>query len=90
MAEPAYTTADNPNPANLVAELTDDTVTTFTVRPRGIYCGVAGNIAAYFSDAPNTAIVFRGVIAGTLLPIRPIKIGNAAAGTSATKLIALF
>jgi len=90
MAEPAYTTADNPNPANLVAVIGDGAEVTFTVRPRGVYCGVAGNITAYFPDAPATAITFNGVQAGTILPIRPIKIGNTAAGTSATKLIALF
>lgn len=90
MAEPAYTTADNPNPANLVAVIGDGAEVTFTVRPRGLYVGGGGNVVAYFPDAPATAITFNGTLAGTILPIRPIKIGNSAAGTTATKLIALF
>jgi len=90
MAEPAYTTADNPNPANLVAVIGDGAEVTFTVRPRGLYIGGGGNVVAYFPDAPATAITFAGTLAGTILPIRPIKIGNSAAGTTATNIVALF
>ena len=90
MAAPFYAVEDNPNPCILVSKIEDGAEATFTSKPRGIYVGSAGNIVAHFPDVVDTGIKFENVQAGTILPIRPIKIGNSAAGTTATKLIALF
>jgi len=90
MAAPAFTIDNNPSPATQVAVITDGAEASFTVLPRALYIGTAGDVAAYFPDAPSSAIVFKNLLAGTILPIRPTKVGAAAAGTSCTKLIALF
>lgn len=52
---------------------------------RGLYVGVAGNVAVLMAD--DSTATFVGVLAGTLLPIR-IKRVNAT-NTTATNMVAL-
>jgi predicted short-subunit dehydrogenase-like oxidoreductase (DUF2520 family) len=62
-----------------------DTVA-LTIMPRAVYVGVAGNLAALMPGGQT--VVFQGVAAGTLLPIRAARVN--ATGTTAGGLIALW
>jgi len=53
--------------------------------PKGIYVGGDGNVDAI--DFDGTVVTFTGVVAGTILPIRPRDI---ATSTTATLMIALY
>ena len=53
---------------------------------RGIYVGVTGNVAVQDKDGTN--VVFVGVPAGTILPVKAKIIRSTS--TTATSLIALF
>jgi len=53
---------------------------------RGLYVGGTGDVAAVRAD--GTAVTFSGVPAGTILPIRAIRVNST--GTTATNLDALF
>jgi hypothetical protein len=52
---------------------------------RGIYVGVAGNVTAVRED--GTAVTFVNVNAGTIIPIRAIRVN--ATNTTATNLVRL-
>lgn len=52
----------------------------------GIYVGGAGNVAAVFKD--GTAITFTGVPAGTILPVRAVRVNST--NTTATAMVALY
>lgn len=55
--------------------------------PRAIFVGVGGNISVDFgTDA--TAVIFKNVPAGAVLPIRPSRVRST--GTTATDLVALL
>lgn len=90
MAAPKFFIDNNPSPSTQVAVIGDGAEVTFVMPPRGIYIGTAGDVAAYFPDAPTTPIVFKNLLAGTILPIRPSKVASSSDGTTCTKLIALF
>ena len=53
---------------------------------RGIYVGGAGNVAAVMAN--GAVLVFSAVPAGTLLPIRCVRIN--AVNTTATLMLALY
>ncbi len=53
---------------------------------RGIYVGGTGDVVAVRAD--GTAVTFTGVPAGTVLPIRAIRVNSTS--TTATNLDALF
>ena len=53
--------------------------------PRALYIGGAGSVVVTF-DAGND-VTFVGVVAGTILPIRPVKVKDA---TTATYIVALY
>jgi hypothetical protein len=53
---------------------------------RALYVGNAGNIAVLMFD--GSIIVFTNAVAGTILPIRVVKIFNT--GTTASNLVGLF
>ena len=53
---------------------------------RGIYVGVSGNIVAIRKD--GIAITFTAVAAGTILPIRAIRINSTS--TTATNMVAIY
>lgn len=77
--------ADKP-PGDAVAVTPSDTVN-LTVPSRALYVGGAGNIVAVMQDS-GTAVTFTGVLAGTVLPIRVLRVN--ATSTTATSLVALF
>lgn len=54
---------------------------------QGIYVGGAGNVAVVF-EGDGTAVVFNSVPAGTVLPVRAIRINST--NTTATNLVALY
>ena len=54
---------------------------------RGIYVGSAGNVSAQLPNGA-TAVVFTGVLAGSILPIQTSRINLA--GTTAGSLVALY
>lgn len=54
---------------------------------RAIYVGTAGDISVDMLGS-GTAIVFKGLPAGTLLPIQITELNNT--GTTATDVVALF
>ena len=53
--------------------------------PRGIYVGGAGDIVAV--DEQGNTVTFTAVPVGTILPIRPKRIGTA---STATLMVALY
>lgn len=53
---------------------------------RGVYVGGAGNIVAV--DKDGNAVTFNGATAGSILPIRVMRIN--ATNTTATNLVALY
>lgn len=52
----------------------------------GFFVGVTGNVAVAFQD--GTATVLKGCIAGTIYPIKVIRINSTS--TTATDLVALY
>lgn len=54
--------------------------------PRAIFVGVGGDISVDFGTA--TAVIFKNIPAGTVLPIRPSRVRST--GTTATDLVALL
>lgn len=55
--------------------------------PKALYVGGAGNIAVYMAGVA-TEVVFVGVAAGTVLPIRPTRVR--ATNTTATSIVGLY
>lgn len=55
--------------------------------PRAIFVGGAGNITLR-TRGSDTDVVFKGVAAGSLLPVRPKLVK--ATGTTATDIVALY
>lgn len=57
---------------------------------RGLYVGVSGDVAAVSRSLTGveTAVVFKNVGAGTLLPVRTRRVN--ATGTTATSIVALI
>lgn len=68
------------------ATVTPHDSTNFTFRPRAIWVGGAGNVVAV--SQAGTVKTFVGVPAGTLLPIRPVRINSTS--TTATAMLALY
>lgn len=75
------------HPAFNAEVVTPDNSTELSRVTRGLYVGVGGNVSVQMAGV-GTAIVFTGVPAGTILPIR-IKRVNATA-TTATNMVALY
>lgn len=66
--------------------ITPSDVTNFSFTVVGIYVGGAGNIVAV---KPNgNTVTFSGVVAGTVLPIRAIRVNSTS--TTATNLVGLY
>lgn len=82
--EPLAKTASGP--ADDFFAITPHDSTNFAYRTRGIYVGVAGNIVAV--NAAGTAITFKGATAGSIIPVRAIRVNNTS--TTATDLVGLL
>jgi hypothetical protein len=70
--------------------VTSNNTTVFSQPTRGVYVGVAGNLAVTMLgyDNSNTALTFVGVQAGSILPIQVIQIKRT--GTTANSILGLF
>jgi len=55
---------------------------------RGLYVGGAGNLVVRFLDAPTTNVTITGVLAGSVLPFRVVRVRST--GTTATSIVALY
>lgn len=67
--------------------ITPDDDTDLTIVPRALYVGGAGDIVVnMFRD--GTAITFVGVTAGTVLPIRVLRVKSTS--TTATSILGLY
>lgn len=78
--------ADNKtDPASGAAAVTPSDSTNFTVVPRAIYVGVGGDVVAVIN---GTAITFKNVPTGALLPIVCTRINSTS--TTATNMVALY
>lgn len=55
--------------------------------PRALYIGGAGDVAVKFYGN-DTAVTFAGVAAGTVLPIRPVRVMST--NTTATNIVAIY
>lgn len=76
-------------PATNFLAVTPHNSTNFA-QARALYVGVAGDVAAVANDitGAETAVVFKNVPAGTILPIRTKRVN--ATGTTATDIVALL
>lgn len=74
------------SPADDWAAVTPHDSTNLTYRAKSIYVGGAGNVAAVAQD--GSVATFVAVPAGTVLPIRPIRINFT--NTTATSILALY
>ena len=79
------------DPAEMFEAITPSDSTSFSLsavaakKTRGIYVGGAGTVVAVLEG--GTAVTFAGCAAGTVLPIKPVRIN--ATGTTATGLVRL-
>lgn len=53
---------------------------------RGLYIGGAGNAAVV--DVDGNAVLFSGLVAGSILPVQAIRVNSTS--TTATSIVALF
>ncbi|WOF74147.1 hypothetical protein QMT40_001794 [Parvibaculaceae bacterium PLY_AMNH_Bact1] len=74
------------DPSSDYFDITPSDGTDFDQVTRGVYVGGSGDLAAVRKD-DNTVVVFHGVLAGTLLPIRAKRINST--GTTATDIVGL-
>lgn len=81
-----YHTGLSDTAANAAA-ITPHDSTDLSRTTRGIYVGGAGNVSVEMKST-GTAVVFQGLAAGTILPVRATRVN--ATGTTATNLIALW
>lgn len=88
MAAPANGAVASANSADYAAAVTPtDTAATRFSATRGLWVGGAGNVTAIMAGDEQSAL-FVGVPAGTVLPIRCIRV--ASTGTTATSIVALY
>lgn len=74
-------------PATDYQVVTASDVTNFTKGVcRGLYIGGAGNAAVVNVD--GTAVLFSGLVAGSILPVQAIRVNSTS--TTATPIVALF
>lgn len=71
---------------NAVAVTPDDN-TDLVSSTRGVYVGGTGDISVIM-EAGGSPVLFSGVLAGSILPIRCLRVRST--GTTATALVALF
>lgn len=86
MGTPTFAVTNSANPAEYAAAITPSDTVDLTMQCRGIYVGVAGNVAVHGSD--GVATTFVGLAAGSVLPFRAKRV--LATGTTATSLVAMY
>lgn len=73
------------DPAGNFAAITPHASTELAFKTRAVYVGGAGNVVAVSAD--GTEVTFTGVLAGTVLPIRTVRIDDS---STATSMVALW
>lgn len=86
MAAPTSQFLDNPNSARFAGVVTPSDATVLVVT-RGLYIGGAGNVNVTM-EGDQADVLFSGVPAGTVLPIRVSKVKSTS--TTATLIVALY
>jgi len=74
------------------------TIASKIIYPKGlVFVGVGGDVAVIPADNadaknadPTSWVVFKGLQAGTFLPVYVVRIGDVGAGTTATDLVICF
>ena len=74
-------------PATGAFAITPHNSTNFSTVTRAIYVGVTGDVTAVMLDGA-TAVLFKAVPAGSILPIRAIRVNST--GTGASELVGLY
>jgi len=76
-------------PAIEAEAVTPSNSVNFTKVARGLYIGGAGNAVVVMEN--GDPILFNGLLAGTILPVRCIRVNTTTGGTTtATNIVALF
>lgn len=75
------------HPSKRFAAVTPSDTVNFSELPVGIYVGAFGDVVAV-TRVDGVAVTFKNVPAGTILPVRPLRINST--NTTATNLVALF
>lgn len=89
MADKFYRQASTlESPASYAFTITKSDSTVFDQPTRYVWVGGAGNIKVDMVGQANTPIIFSGITAGTMLPIRVTKVYSA--NTTATLIIGLY
>ena len=78
--------AENTAPAEGAVAVTPSDSTDLTYMARALYIGGAGNVNVDVAD--GTTVVFAGLAAGTILPVRVKRVR--ATSTTATNIVALY
>ena len=78
-------TTNNELPSAIAANITPHDTNTLTYASRALYIGGAGNVTVVMNGA---SVLFAGLGAGTILPIRTDKVMST--GTTATNIVALY
>lgn len=73
-------------PATDFEAVTPSNTASISTKARAIYVGTAGDVAMV--NARGTAVTFKAVLAGTVLPVQTTRVN--ATGTTATDIVALF
>ncbi|NNU70432.1 hypothetical protein G9X67_34845 [Rhizobium sp. WYCCWR 11152] len=73
------------DPAGNFAAITPHASNELLFRTRAVFVGGAGNVVAVSAD--GTEVTFTGVLAGTVLPIRTVRIDDT---STATAMVALW
>lgn len=74
-------------PANSAEVVTPHDTTTLAKVSRALYVGVGGDVTVQMYGT-GTAILFKNVPTGTLLPIRITRVNST--GTTATNMVAIY
>ena len=88
MAAPSTNPVITSDPAAQFAAVTPSDSTNLTATARALYVGGGGNVAIVGTDPNATAVTFVGVLAGTILPTRCIRVNST--NTTATNIVALY
>lgn len=80
---------NTPNPADRFFAITPSDTVNFNDVTRGIYIGsISGGAVVVVVGLDGQAVTFNGVVAGSVLPVRAIRVNNT--NTTASSLVGLF
>lgn len=89
MAAPGFSNVNNPNPAEYAVAVTTSDSVNFANIARGLYIGsTSGGSGLSVLMPDDTTVVFSGVVAGSIIPVRAKRVN--ATGTTASSIVALF